>query len=115
MGTLGYCGANIVQRCKENAERRRCVPRSAPADVLGIQGRGGFSSRCSFFAALVPLDEGGSPGPGPRDSGKKEHQALFTSSGIRRLPKGRSVDVASHEGVPLSRNGASDCLGHSGS
>jgi len=83
MGTLGYCGANIVQRCKENAERRRCVPRSAPADVLGIQGRGGFSSRCSFFAALVPFDAGGSPGPGPRDSGKKEHQPLFTSSGLK--------------------------------
>ena len=83
MGTLGYCGANIVQRPEENAEWRRRVPRSAPADVLGIQGRGGYPTRWSFFAALVPFDEGGSPGPGPRDSGKKEHQPLFTSSGLK--------------------------------
>ena len=72
MGTLGYCGANIVQRYKENAERRRCVPRSAPADVLGIQDRGGFSSRWSFFAALVPFDECGSPGPGGMLGPKKK-------------------------------------------
>ena len=29
MGTCGYCGANIVQKSKENAERRRHVPRGA--------------------------------------------------------------------------------------
>jgi hypothetical protein len=45
MGTCGYCGANIVQKSKENAERRRHVPRAArSADVLGFGAAVGTSA-----------------------------------------------------------------------
>ena len=54
MGTCGYCGANIVQKFKENAERRRHVPRGALCcDVLGFGalGTSAVGGRFRWFLA----------------------------------------------------------------